>query len=60
MVRQDTARDYARQWQNSAFSSDHVVSISGNSTSWGMLYNLYAPRLLGADVISDTVSAVGV
>jgi len=60
MVRQDTARDYARQWQNNAFSSDHVVSISGNSSSWGMLYNLYATKLLGADIISDMVSAVGV
>ena len=57
MMRQDTARDYSRQWQGSAFSSDHVVSISGNNTSWGMLYNLYAPRLLGADIISDMVSA---
>ncbi len=58
MVRQDTARNYSRQWQGNAFSSDHVVSIYGDNTSWGMLYNLYAPRLLGADVISDMVSAI--
>ena len=60
MVWQDTARDYSRQWQGNAFSSDHVVSVSGNNTSWGMLYNLYAPQLLGADIISDMVSTVGV
>jgi len=54
-LNQDTARNFAQQWRNSVLTPDHVLSAYGNNASWGLLYNLYAPRLLGADIIPEEV-----
>ncbi len=52
----DTAKNYSQQWQTLSFSADHVMSTYGNNTSWGLLYNLFAPRLIGADIFPEQVS----
>ncbi len=54
---QGMAQDYARRWQDLSLSStqDHIVSEFGNDTTWGLLYNLYAVRLIGADFIPSRV-----
>jgi len=52
-MNQDTARSFAQKWKESVLDSDwHPY---GNNASWGLLYNLYAPRLLGADIIPEQV-----
>ncbi|KAK7047201.1 hypothetical protein VNI00_006867 [Paramarasmius palmivorus] len=51
----DTARSYAQQWNNLAWSSDHFSSSYGRSGTWTMVYNLYADRLLGANFTSQDV-----
>jgi len=53
---QDTATSLAKQWESLAFSYDHVTSTYGNVASWGFLYNLYLPILLGAGLFSPNVS----
>jgi len=54
---QGMARDYARRWRDLSLSStqDHIVSEFRNDTTWGLLYNLYAVRLIGADFIPSRV-----
>ena len=52
---QNTANTYAQQWQKKALSSDHVKATYGSNETWAMLYNLYAPRLIGADIIPENV-----
>jgi len=43
-----TASSFLGQWQKIALASDqsHYTLSYGNNTSWGLLYNLYADRLL--------------
>ncbi|KAH8671259.1 glutaminase GtaA [Xylariales sp. PMI_506] len=47
----NTANSYISQWQafaiNSAASPPHTTLAYGESTTWGLLYNLYANSLLG-------------
>ncbi|KAF8518821.1 hypothetical protein BU17DRAFT_66217 [Hysterangium stoloniferum] len=50
-----TARNYTQQWQNLAFAPDHAVSTYGDNSTWSLLYNLYAPRLIGADIIPNNI-----
>ena len=52
---QDTATSYAKQWESLAFSYDHVTSTYGSTASWGFLYNLYLPKLFGAELFSPNV-----
>ncbi|KAI0759822.1 DUF1793-domain-containing protein [Trametes elegans] len=44
-------------WQSLALSSDqqHILGIYGNQASWALMYNLYADKLLGTNVVSQTL-----
>ncbi len=48
------------QWQSLALSSDqkHLLRVYNDQTSWALMYNLYADRLLGTNLVSDTVRFV--
>ncbi|KAI0024147.1 glutaminase GtaA [Xylariomycetidae sp. FL0641] len=56
-----TAKSYIAQWQgfgiNNASDPPHTELNYGNSSSWGLLYNLYANTLLGygADYVPQSV-----
>ena len=59
VLNQNVSSSYATTWQSLALSSDHqhiLLSYEGDSSSWSMLYNLYADKLLSTGVISDDVS----
>ncbi|EIW62884.1 DUF1793-domain-containing protein [Trametes versicolor FP-101664 SS1] len=45
------------QWQSLALSSDqkHLLRVYNDQTSWALMYNLYADRLLGTNLVSDTI-----
>ncbi|KAI0353583.1 DUF1793-domain-containing protein [Trametes cingulata] len=52
-----TADQLVQQWQKLAMSSDgtHLTLAYGNSSSWGLAYNLYADKLLGTGVIPESL-----
>ncbi|KAJ7044468.1 DUF1793-domain-containing protein [Mycena alexandri] len=52
-----TAASYVSQWQYLATSSDqsHLTLSYGNSSSWGLSYNLYADKLLKLNLFPDTI-----
>ncbi|KAI0665950.1 hypothetical protein C8Q78DRAFT_985276 [Trametes maxima] len=43
-------------WQSHAFYEDQkrLLGVYGDSQSWALLYNIYADRLLGTNIVSDT------
>ncbi|KAL1944830.1 hypothetical protein VTO73DRAFT_2450 [Trametes versicolor] len=45
-----------QQWQSLALSFDqqHFLGVYGNQTSWALMYNLYADRLLGTNLVNQT------
>ncbi|KIY49337.1 DUF1793-domain-containing protein [Fistulina hepatica ATCC 64428] len=51
------AADYVRQWQSLAMSDDgdHLTLNYGNSSSWGLAYNLYADKLLNLDLFPQSI-----
>lgn len=55
------ASSYYKSWQSLATSSDgqHLLANYGNDSSWALMYNLYADRLLQTRVVPDSVSSVG-
>ncbi|EEB97365.1 hypothetical protein MPER_03329, partial [Moniliophthora perniciosa FA553] len=56
----DTATAYARQWRDLAWSSDHFSASYGANSTWSLVYNLYADKLLGMGIVDkdmyDTLS----
>ncbi|KAI0375561.1 DUF1793-domain-containing protein [Pilatotrama ljubarskyi] len=52
-----TAEQLAQQWQKLAMASDgsHLTLAYGNSSSWGLTYNLYADKLLGTNVFPQSL-----
>ena len=58
--KQDLSGQYARSWQSQALGTDlHVLNRFGDpATSWNMAYNLFADKLLGTDLIDESVSDV--
>ncbi|KAI0372113.1 DUF1793-domain-containing protein [Pilatotrama ljubarskyi] len=44
-------------WTGFAVSSDgsHLLGIYGEQSSWALLYNLYADRLIGTDIVGQDV-----
>jgi len=52
-----TASSYVSQWLNLAYSGDksHVTLEYGDNQSWGLLYNLYADKLLGTNLFPASV-----
>jgi len=55
-IMQSTASDYAKQWEALAFTTDHITTSYGSEASWGLVYNMYVPRLLGTNIVSEKVS----
>ncbi|TFK55924.1 DUF1793-domain-containing protein [Heliocybe sulcata] len=51
------AASYVPQWQQYATAStgNHLTLSYGNSSSWGLSYNLYADKLLGTNVFPSSV-----
>ena len=49
---------YANDWLYQAVSSDHIMTTYGANSTWAMVYNLFAPRLLGAAIIPEKVREV--
>ncbi|KIY47397.1 DUF1793-domain-containing protein [Fistulina hepatica ATCC 64428] len=54
---QSTAANYLPQWESLAYSDacNHLTLNYGNSSSWGLTYNLYADKLLGLDLFPQSV-----
>ncbi|KAK0466307.1 uncharacterized protein EV420DRAFT_1261099 [Desarmillaria tabescens] len=53
------AQSYVEQWQISAGSTGHLLSTYGptaDSTSWSLVYNLFADKLLGTSLVDSSVS----
>lgn len=57
---QDVALSYAQQWRTLAFSTDqsYITAQYGQDTTFGLIYNLYAHKLLQMSLLPDTVSEV--
>ncbi|KAK0481474.1 hypothetical protein IW261DRAFT_1681366, partial [Armillaria novae-zelandiae] len=54
-----TAKLYVEQWQIEAGSAGHLLSTYGaaaNSSSWSLVYNLFADKLLGTELVDSSVS----
>ncbi|KAL5494578.1 hypothetical protein ACEPAI_39 [Sanghuangporus weigelae] len=51
----NSATTAMERWQNEAFSPSYVNFILNDSNSNGMMYNLYADKLLGLGVVPQTV-----
>ncbi|KAI0358680.1 DUF1793-domain-containing protein [Trametes cingulata] len=45
------------QWQSLALSTDqkHILGTYGNQQSWALMYNLYADRLLGTNIVNQAL-----
>ncbi|KAF8993231.1 hypothetical protein BDQ17DRAFT_1331822 [Cyathus striatus] len=52
---QSQAQNYTSQWESLAITSDHISTVYGDSSSSGLIYNLYAAKLLGQDSISSQI-----
>lgn len=53
----NAATSFLSQWQTAALSSDksHYTLSYGDNGSWGLLYNLFADRLLGFNMFPQSV-----
>ncbi|KAK0246466.1 hypothetical protein EDD85DRAFT_874820, partial [Armillaria nabsnona] len=54
-----TAKSYVKQWQIAAGSTGHLLSTYGataDSSSWTLVYNLFADKLLGTELVDSSVS----
>jgi hypothetical protein len=53
------AHDYISKWQtlgiNNASSPPHAILNYGNSSTWGLLYNLYNDKLLNTNLVPQEV-----
>ncbi|KAF8917882.1 hypothetical protein CPB85DRAFT_1558569, partial [Mucidula mucida] len=51
------AADYVAQWQmlSASDSGDHLTLAYGNSSSWGLSYNLYGDKLLGLNLFPASI-----
>ncbi|PBL00371.1 DUF1793-domain-containing protein, partial [Armillaria gallica] len=53
-----TAKSYVDQWQISAGSTGHLLSTYGptaDSSSWSLVYNLFADKLLGTELVDSSI-----
>ncbi|PBL00335.1 hypothetical protein ARMGADRAFT_915623 [Armillaria gallica] len=53
-----TAKSYVDQWQIAAGSTGHLLSTYGataNSSSWSLVYNLFADKLLGTELVDSSI-----
>ncbi len=59
MFFQNTAQSYIEQWQSWSISQDktHLMTSFGQQASAGLIYNLYADKLLQLNLVPQSVSA---
>ncbi|KAK0246464.1 DUF1793-domain-containing protein [Armillaria nabsnona] len=53
-----TAKSYVDQWQIAAGSTGHLLSTYGataDSSSWSLVYNLFADKLLGTELVDSSI-----
>ncbi|KAK0233833.1 hypothetical protein IW262DRAFT_114330 [Armillaria fumosa] len=53
-----TATSYVEQWQIAAGSTGHLLSTYGSeadSSSWSLVYNLFADKLLGTELVDSSI-----
>lgn len=55
---QNTAQSYIGQWQHLSISQDktRILTSFGSDTSAGVMYNLYADKLLQLDLVPQSAS----
>ncbi|KAF8867760.1 hypothetical protein BD779DRAFT_1244531 [Infundibulicybe gibba] len=51
----DQASAMLQDWENQSILSNHITSTYGQSTSWGLIYNLFSDRLLKLDFITQKI-----
>ncbi|KAL7281476.1 hypothetical protein ACG7TL_004791 [Trametes sanguinea] len=51
------AAELVNSWQSLAISADHkhLLGFYGDEPSWSLMYNIYADRLLGTEIVSQTL-----
>ncbi|KLO07713.1 DUF1793-domain-containing protein [Schizopora paradoxa] len=56
----NTSQTYIGQWQNLSISQDktHLLTSFGSNDSTGLIYNLYADKLLQLDLVPQSVSSL--
>ncbi|KAK7045322.1 hypothetical protein VNI00_007571 [Paramarasmius palmivorus] len=52
---QNQSATWAVQWEQSASFNGHLMSSYNSDTSWGMIYNLFADKLLGMNLVSQEI-----
>ncbi|KAK7045344.1 hypothetical protein VNI00_007593 [Paramarasmius palmivorus] len=52
---QNQAATWIKQWEQSANVNGHLVSSYNSGGSWGMIYNLFADKLLGMNLVSREI-----
>ncbi|KAK0481475.1 hypothetical protein IW261DRAFT_1334705 [Armillaria novae-zelandiae] len=60
-VYSSTAKTYVEQWQMAAGSTGHLLSTYGatvDPSSWSLVYNLFADKLLGTALVDSGVISV--
>ncbi|KAF8885611.1 hypothetical protein BD779DRAFT_664820 [Infundibulicybe gibba] len=51
----DQASTMLQDLESRAILSSHIISTYGQSTSWGLIYNLFSDRLLKLDFINQSI-----
>ncbi|KAF8883857.1 hypothetical protein BD779DRAFT_1443590 [Infundibulicybe gibba] len=51
----DQASTMLQVWENRTILSGHITSTYGQSTSWGLIYNLFSDRLLKLDFVTQKI-----
>ncbi|KAF9444515.1 hypothetical protein P691DRAFT_677441, partial [Macrolepiota fuliginosa MF-IS2] len=51
----DRAKQLITDWKQLAVTNDHIDGVYGQSTSWGLMYNLFPATWLNTDLIENNV-----
>ncbi|KAJ7596532.1 hypothetical protein C8J56DRAFT_917682 [Mycena floridula] len=52
---QATAARYVQQWTTAAASTGHLLSTYDNTGSWALIYNLWADKWLGLNLVDSSI-----
>ncbi|KAK7026405.1 hypothetical protein VNI00_015640 [Paramarasmius palmivorus] len=52
---QNQAAIWIRDWEHAAYVNGHLVSSYNLNDTWGMIYNLFADKLLGMKLVSQEI-----
>ena len=55
MLSQSQADDFIQKWKSFAAPQGHLVSSYNELSSWALIYNLFADKLLGTGLVDDSV-----